>query len=128
MATQYPTFDGHFWVMRDGKIIDFDFPFYNFVKKVQNCGGETIYLPAPPLVQKKFIKMFKKITTKAGIDDKFFKKYWEITQGCCYDNARMEIAQRGGELVFGSMGWKKQQGIHYEYGGENWTVSQHLKK
>ena len=40
----------------------------------------------------------------------------------------MEIAQRGGELVFGSMGWKKQQGIHYEYGGENWTVSQHLKK
>jgi len=32
--------------------------------------------------------------------------------------------------VFGSMGWKKNDGsgVHYEFGGENWTIAKFLGK
>lgn len=125
----FPTFDGHFWVVRDGKIIDPHFPEYDFVKTVQGCVGEKVYLPAPALVQKIFIKKFNDISTKMEFSDEVYEMVFrKVREGCCYQNARLEIAKRGGELVFGSMGWERRRGgIHYEFGGEGWSVAQHLK-
>ena len=53
---------------------------------------------------------------------------WKITQGGCCLNAYTEQKLRGGEIVFGSMGWKRMNGngIHYEFGGEGWNVVQFM--
>ena len=41
----------------------------------------------------------------------------------CFQNCLLEIHQRGGELVFGSLGFKKPDGsFHYEYGGTDYLT------
>jgi trehalose utilization protein len=41
----------------------------------------------------------------------------------CYQNVIIDIYLNGGEIVFGSMGWKREDGsIHYEFGGEEYLT------
>jgi hypothetical protein len=42
----------------------------------------------------------------------------------CFQNAVFEIEKNGGELVFGSLGFKFENSndYHYEYGGEHYQV------
>ena len=43
--------------------------------------------------------------------------------GQCFFNCLMEQHLRGGEIVFGSMGWVREDGSkYYEYGGENFKI------
>ncbi len=126
----YPVIDGHFWVERNGKIIDPYFTEYDMIKKYNKCVGENIYLPAPDEVQQIMIEKYKSVEENRKITDKaFLKMYKRYMSGNCYQNARLNILRSGGKLIFGSMGWKKENGeIHYEFGGENWSVAQHLLK
>ena len=127
MAT-YPTIDGHFWVERDGKIIDPYFKEYDMIKSHNKCVGDVIHLPSPDLVQKIMIKKFNSVNEIRNVTDELFLKWYKCPLvNKCFQNARLEILKNGGKLIFGSMGWKKKSGeIHYEYGGENWSVAQHL--
>ena len=130
VAKNFPTFDGHFWVERDGEIIDPYFKDYDFIKQMNGCKGKQIHLPATAMIQQVFIKKFKAVEDNLGISDSdYTHMFGEPRPFCCYQNCRLEIILRGGNLVFGSMGWaKKSGGIHYEFGGDGWTVSQFLKK
>ena len=122
----FPVIDGHFWVERNGEIIDPDFEYYDTIKRVNKCKGKAIHLPASSIVQQVVIKAFKKGEDFYGVKDSdYLGRRPQVN--CCYQNARQEIIERGGTLIFGSMGWRNKTGIHYEFGGDGWTVSQFLK-
>ena len=135
-----PVIDGHFWVERDGKIIDWDFEEYCNVRKMWGCGKEKKYLPAPEITQKIMIGIFKKkmmeifeINNWEDCVAEFYKLSVIIglkpTFDRCFQNCLMEIHERGGELVFGSLGFKKPDGsFHYEYGGENYLTIKDFRK
>ena len=118
--------DGHYWVERDAKIIDPYFKEYDVVKKYWSLTDEQVWFPAPPLIQSVFKK---KLLIKFGGTKKIGDR-WSNIHGCCDFNAVSELNKNGGTIVFGSMGWKKKDGsgIHYEFGGENYTVAQFLNK
>ena len=134
--TNIPIIDGHFWVERDGEIIDWDFPEYSNVRKSWGCGKEKKYLPAPEMTQKIMIGMFKKAFSspfpKNQSWEDIVSELYELSKsvgqlepqyGLCYKNCFLEIHQRGGKLVFGSLGFKKPDGsFHYEYGGEDYLT------
>lgn len=124
--------DGHFWVVRDGKIIDPYFDNYDYVIKINKLEGDRVYLPASPLIQQ--------IMKKKFIDNKIQMIEWGLNQNykafnigqrrsdCCNINAIFEMKQNGGEIIFGSMGWKHRGSdkIWWEYGGEDYTVKQFI--
>ncbi len=114
--------DGHFWVEREGKIIDPYFMEYDLIKGIQGLSGDRIYLPAPPLIQCIFEKVLQRSCGK--------RQYTNYKPRCyeCSHNAVYEYQKNGGKIVFGSMGWKRKDGtIHYEFGGENYTAKQFIK-
>lgn len=120
---QVMRFDGHFWVERDGKVIDPWFPEYGVIARHNNCLPERHYLKCPDeLVGLVFKARFEKEYP-----------YWHqipCVFGMCVANALNEIRRNGGVLVFGSMGFPRRygSGIHWEYGGEDWTtVKQFIK-
>jgi hypothetical protein len=131
MSIELPTIDGHFWVVRDGKIIDWDFEEYSKVRKMWKCGKEKTYLPAPEMTQKIMIGMYKKAFSSHFSQtqswEQILKEFYSLSAmvgmikpeySRCYQNALIEIHKNGGELVFGSMGFKRIDGsIHYEFGG-----------
>ena len=121
------SFDGHYWVVRDGKIIDPMFKFYETVKRQWGCDEEIVNLPASPVAQAVFKKkQLGKVQMAKSCG--FYHSLWDASQGFCDINAYHEQKMRGGEIVFGSMGWRrtKDNSIHYEYGGENYTVAQFM--
>jgi len=123
----FPTIDGHFWVERDGEIIDPHFDKYDVVKKIHSAvGTKNIHLPADNMTQKIMIAIFDTKITKNGYKnrDDFtndlisvgYKRY-----GLCFTNALMEIQENGGNLIFGSWGFPtKYKGDFYEFGGADW--------
>ena len=129
-------FDGHFWVVRDGKVIDPYFKEYDAVKRLFGCNGEQVFLPASDAIQK---VMLKKIITpivkqirslkENGGDAAVAEVLTEPEYRRCAGNALIEAYKNGGRVVFGSMGWKRNnnKGIHYEFGGENWTIHHFLQ-
>jgi hypothetical protein len=128
---EMPSIDGHFWVVRDGKVIDWDFKQYEQVRKVWGCGKERTYLPAPEMTQKIMLGIYKKCIHSAfGVSqswEEILAEFYSLSAmakmvepqfGRCFQNCLIEIHQRGGEIVFGSLGFKKPNGdYHYEYGG-----------
>jgi len=128
-----PAIDGHFWIVRDGEIVDQDFKQYDFIRKVQGCVPEImVYKEAPNKTQELMLTIFKNETQKvfkskkwdtvmkqvvyltqlSGIDKPMFQK--------CYQNCIIEQYYNGGEIKFGSMGFKKKNGdTWWEFGGEH---------
>jgi hypothetical protein len=101
------SFDGHVWVERGGKIVDPWFPKYERVASYQNTTKERVYLPAPPKTQIVWLDLLKRFATKNQT----------IGYGYCPNNAQLEIAARGGRMVFGSMGFLREDGsVWWEYG------------
>ena len=137
-----PSIDGHFWVVRDDKVIDWDFPEYSLVRRMWGCGKEKSYLPAPEMTQKLMIGIYKKAFSSAFSNKNSWEKNLEefyllskkmkMTEpqfGRCFQNCLLEIHQRGGELVFGSLGFLKDDGTyHYEYGGTNYLTIADFRK
>ena len=91
---------GHFWIVRDGKIIDPHFKEYDDIKKFWNCEGRPQYRLESKEVRRKvknqFIKEKKKILKL--IVDNPDKTDW-------------------GQIAYGDMGWriKNSNEIHYEF-------------
>ena len=142
-------FDGHFWVEKDGQVIaDPYFSWYDTVKEVQKCEGDAKYCPAPPLVQSVMIALAKKtlktslkkasllqghtradvymkeMSKDIDIDEALESKLNSLRNGECHITAFAIQKKHGGEIVFGSMGWKKVKSdkIHWEFGGADWTT------
>lgn len=113
--------DGHFWVVRDGKIIDPHFKEYDILATEHNWyANKKNYIEAPQATQKIVVVYLKRITeinTKLLGEEEATKTGY----GLCFQNATQEIAKNGGRLVFGSMGFKikNKDGFFYQYGGLN---------
>jgi len=125
----YPIIDAHFWVVRDGQIIDPYFSYYDLVKKLNMLTGDRIYLEAADIVQKVIIRKFQSVIDWGEVYKIMKKINYTQEENQCYQNCLYEIMENGGELKFGSMGWKFKTSdkIHYEYGGENWSLKQFIK-
>jgi hypothetical protein len=126
----FPIIDGHFWVERDYCVIDPYFPEYEFIKRVNRLEGEPIHLEADAIVSQVMIRRFESVIATDLFGKMLQKARHKNRFGACYQNAILEISKNGGRLVFGSMGWKRKgsDSIHWEFGGENWKVSQFLKQ
>jgi hypothetical protein len=139
---EIPTIDGHFWVVRNGQIVDTNFPEYDIIRKIRGCEPATMsYLPAPKVTQKIMTLMFHNTVKKLMRQDDWDKCMKEVIfvthlagikePQCynCYQNCIIEIYHNGGELVFGSMGFKKTDGtIWWEFGGENYTTVKDFRR
>ena len=136
---EYPTIDGHFWVVRDGKIIDPVFDGYKYVCKVHDADVTTLsHYPAPMMTQKIMINIFTKVIENV-VGDKPFEKFYKMSRQMgllsrvedrCWQNCLLEIYENGGEIVFGSLGfkYKNKAGFWYEYGGEDYkTIKDFIK-
>ena len=121
--------DGHFWVVRDGKIIDPYFKSYDYVIKVNNLEGDRVYLPASPLIQAVMKKRFidGSMQTAAMLLRQHIIQPHTRRDNCCNINAILET-YNGGEIIFGSMGWKQKDSdeIWWEFGGDDYTVKDFL--
>jgi len=124
--------DGHFWVEKDGKIIDPYFKEYDYLKNYHN-GTSITYLPAPELIQNVMIKKLEKLILKHFTNYNLFLNrinfvFPKLQFGFCQINTHINYNKYGGKIVFGSLGIIKQDNsIWYEYGGKDWTVKQFLK-
>lgn len=121
-----PKLDGHFWVVRDGKIIDPHFPQYDVIRSVHK-GKKFIYHPADAMTQRMMIAIHQKVvkqdyaTTSEFITDYIKISGEEPVCAFCLFNALIEIEKNGGELVFGSWGVERKDGSKFwEFGGEDY--------
>ena len=120
--TQPPSVDGHFWVVKDGKIIDPHFQFYNRVANIRGVSHNKNYLPADTLIQQVLIKKWTDWLKDVPLDG------WEAQASCCGINAIAEQRKNGGELVFGSLGFGEDKNVWWEFGGVDWGLLQFLKR
>lgn len=123
---QTPVIDGHFWVERDGKIIDPHFPLYDQVISARKLTNKVSHKEAPKSTQDKMIKMYEEYY-QLGYGDGWrgciTRNFTTPKTNNCVQNSIAEVARNGGRLVFGSLGWEDKKGkVWYEYGGEDWTT------
>jgi hypothetical protein len=144
-----PTFDGHFWVEKDGVIIDCDFPKDDaFIRKINKTTSEKKYHEAPEITQTIFIGMLEKALTfelqkmkmmghasamaidtrtifgmMEKADNEAELKEYQPRFESCHLNAYKNWKEHGGRLVFGSQGYVKKDGtgVWWEYGNPEWT-------
>ena len=115
---EFPSIDGHFWLERDGKVIDTEFKQYEWVRMINNLGGEKKYKEADATTQFIMISMFDKCLEKNGLNREEFKEL-HIRLGvlapmfnCCFQNC-INLFQEGDVLKFGSMGWENKRTCNY---------------
>jgi hypothetical protein len=122
-----PCVDGHFWIERDGKIIDPHFPEQDDIMRVHR-GVKFVYKPADEMTCTMITVMHYRIIEEGGYENlgDFLIDYQMITgeeprQGYCFFNAMM-VQEEGDNLIFGSWGVERADGTKFwEYGGEDWT-------
>jgi hypothetical protein len=132
---EFLTIDGHFWVERDGKIIDDDFKGHAYIKHVNKCSGDKVYKEADALTQKVMISMFNRELANNGFDYQQFRDFsismgfTEPRENSCFQNSVMRLKD-GDVLKFGSMGWKRNNSaeIYYEFGGDDWVGAKRFLK
>jgi hypothetical protein len=141
MNNDYPVIDAHFWVERDGVIIDPYFKTYDKVKNFWNLSNDQVYLEADQSIQKIMIeihtRVLKKHTKKNDFQEalqehgEFCIKYEANMNipNCCWRNACLEVYKNGGQIKFGSMGWKRENSnnVFYEFGGVDWKIKDFIK-
>jgi len=119
-----PIIDGHFWVERDGVIIDEWFVDYGTIAKINGATNNRVYKTAPKevssIIYTAMVRGYEKYTE--GSD-------WTPKMNMCFQNAYFEAKKNGGEIYFGSMGFKKADGtVWWEFGGEDWNTSKQFIK
>ena len=133
MTIGFPTIDGHFWIERDGKIVDIEFKEYDLIKTIHNLADGMVYKEADTLTQTVMIKKFEMAMNNMGYFRNTFKT--EIVSGyfprvnCCFQTCMMAYKE-GDVLKFGSMGWRNKLtgDVWWEFGGEDWKgVAKFLK-
>jgi hypothetical protein len=126
MASLPQVMCGHFWIVRDGEIIDPKFADHTHIQRVNRTTTEVCRIPASEAVQRVMIAShLKKCREHIGENPgEFFSRVMgRPFFGQCFFNCLMEQHERGGEIVFGSMGWVREDGSkYYEYGGENFKI------
>jgi hypothetical protein len=124
-----PKNKGHFWVERNGEIIDPEFPQYRRLRRKFNADPEIhCYLRAYPKVEEAIIRLYRRITLKAFDCEKWddmmveFILVAKMTGNAdapifnkSFTNAIQEVYHNGGEIRFGSMGFKKKDGTYHWY-------------
>jgi len=118
-----PKMKGHFWVVRDGEIVDADFPQHARLRRKYKCVPElNVYQPAPLKVEKAMVRLFERITLRAfQVDnwDDMMEEFMLVakmtgnadnpTFNKCWTNCIIDIYYHGsGNIRFGSMGFKKK--------------------
>jgi len=117
---------GHFWIVRDGEIIDPVFPEHKHIQRVNRTTNQVCRIPASEAVQRVMTAIhLKKVQEHIG--DNAGEFFWRVMGrpcfGQCFMNCLMEQSRNGGEIVFGSLGWVREDGSrYYEYGGENFKI------
>ncbi len=133
--------DGHFWVERDGKIIDSTPAEKEFMQAAHywEITQEREYLPANFIVQKimklsctaDVIFTYNKETGSSAttLAEVFENSPIQTPQAQkCFKNAFYEQWKNGGTVVFGSMGYKAHwtTNIFWEYGGIDYVLTDFL--
>lgn len=122
-----PTMAGHFWVVRDGQVVDPKFEAHKYIQKANKLTERPCHLPAPIMCQQVMLSSHIK-KAKQVFGENYAAEFERIFEGrprmgMCFFNAVMEQHRNGGEIVFGSMGWeRKSGGKFYEYGGEEFQT------
>ena len=123
---RFPLVDAHFWVVRDGEIIDFGFPEFTEIEKMHDCdSNKKNYIPAPEMTQQIMIAQFLRVLKTVGVIAAFGgSPHAAPIFGFCFQNSIREIVKNGGMLVFGSLGFKKNNnvGFYYEWGCEDYKI------
>ena len=131
-----PIIDAHIWIKHNDQIVDPYLEYYNIVTLVNGTTKKRVYKEADPLVQKVILKKFMNAVYD-GVTEyekemihSFLKETFKTPRNnSCFQNALAYQLNYGGELVFGSMGFERKDGsIFWEFGGENYTLKQFLKK
>lgn len=127
-----PKTHGYFWVERDNQIIDYDFPQYRRLRRKFVATETNCYLRAPPKVEEAIIRLFKRVTLRA-FDcydwDEMMVKFLLVAKmtgnadgpvfNRSFTNAIQEVYHNGGEIRFGSMGFKRKNGTyHWHYAND----------
>jgi len=119
-----PSFDAHCWVVRNGKIIDPWFSYYDGVCAFRGCTTERKYKKGPKKLKDFCLRQFDNECQKnGGISFEQAVQQGRVMFGdnCCFSNAIKEIQTNGGELVVGSMGFVRPNGsVFWEYGGADY--------
>jgi hypothetical protein len=115
---------GHFWIVRDGKIVDWDFPEYKELRVFHNCEEKPKYRLESVAIRRKA----KKQWIKEKRDDleeirELMPEMWEEIVKAhplpfqCSLNVCVEQALRGGQIAYGDMGWtcRDTGDIWYEF-------------
>jgi len=123
-----PKTHGYFWVERDNEIIDYDFPQYRRLRRKFDATDTHCYLRAYPKVEEAIIRLFKRVTLRAFDADNWddmmveFLLVAKMTGNAdapifnrSFTNAIQEVYHNGGEIRFGSMGFKKKDGTYHWY-------------
>lgn len=128
-----PKTNGHFWVERDGVIIDWDWPQLRKLRRQLDCERDlNAYLRADPRVEEAMIRLFKRVTLRAFKTDDWDDMMVEFllvakmtgnadkpTFNKCWTNCIQEVYHNGGEIRFGSMGFKRKDGTYRWYYGKD---------
>jgi hypothetical protein len=129
MAMDLPQMMGHFWVVRDGRVIDPKFQEHRDIQRQNRLQDVSCHLPAPAMTQKIMIAShIKKAKNVFGENyavefERIFAPHGGKHYGMCFFNAVIEKHRNGGEIVFGSMGWLRDDDTEfYEYGGKSFQV------
>jgi hypothetical protein len=110
---------GHYWVERDGKIIDPWFKQYKYITRVQGTTQEQAYEEADKelmlTVTIKALKYYSEV--KVPLLQSIYGDISKLMMfGECFLNAISEVRERGGTLKFGKMGFKRADGsVWWEY-------------
>jgi hypothetical protein len=123
-----PQTHGYFWVERDNEIIDYDFPQYHRLRMKFGATDIHCYLRAPPKVEEAMIRLFRRVTMRAFDCDTWDDMMVEFllvakmtgnadgpTFHRCWTNAIQEVYHNGGQIRFGSMGFKRKDGTYHWY-------------
>lgn len=124
-----PKIKGHFWVERDGEVIDYDFPQHCKLRRQLDCKPKlNVYLFAPPKVEEAVIRLFRRITLRAFDSDNWDDMMVEFilvakmtgnadgpTFNKCWTNCIQEVYHNGGVIRFGSMGFVRKDGTYRWY-------------
>lgn len=122
------TITGHFWIVRDGKIIDWDFPEFQEVRDFHKCKNKAKYRLENKDIRRKMKKEhiipnranIMKIKEENGEDWQKLLNDFPQPYRCGF-NVIMEQILNGGQIAYGDMGWE------LEDNGEVWYEFEHIR-
>jgi hypothetical protein len=133
-------FNGHFWIENYGCVVD-DYPFHLELEKFKRAFGiknkktKLEYERCDDDITNRIVfGMYKKLFEKSGKTENEVKeiigKVWTTEPLCCYFNSIANQQKNGGQIVFGSVFMRSDDGKkkHYIIGLPNAKTFNDFKK